>query len=322
MKRLVVVTGGYDLLNAISYMQSPHAPPAEDAALVLYSANNVPDALRDATQRMADAAAGMFSSFHFVETKDREQVYAQLRALARDGEIEVVTWRVFGRCEKYAIRKLAPRRLVLIENGISTYEPIEKAFETGWRRWFEKPHRRPDFAWLPLSHRLALPANVDPAKAAKPDPAAYRALCRTLAGKLVDQPIALPNKPVSLLVGTSYHRKPGVEEADERDVYVAYAREAASRGRALLWKPHPRSEGAEGWLDALGAQVVHTSLPLEVALAHVLGPQVEVASIASSALATCDIFFDAVPIPLGERIVEAATPRAPHAGVIHRLYAP
>lgn len=291
------------MLNSISYLRHcAVVMPAENHVLLYaHPSSNVPLPLVNATRILAEVSPEV-TSFQFHQMGGPEQVavdglLANIRNWYGAPIGELLIWRIFGAIEESVIIRLAPSRLVLIENGIATFDPPS-------RRTLFRPHgvdrgiaRRVTVAWLPMGPLFGRPRYLQERQTGRPMVEDYRKLCVELANRLdcsLDSSTA--QAPIALIVGTSLYRTGAVTREAEQEAYLDVIRKLCKRGFQVVWKPHPRADCIAG-IDLTGEVCrLESAMPLELWAAALGCADAVIGSIASSALATLGIYFGYTPL--------------------------
>ena len=325
MKRLILVSGGYDLLNALSYIRSDVAPLCKSTIVLLYSVGNVPHSLRESVQAMCAQSTEIDDfSYKKIASNNRSDRLSFANALKKtflNDDVELLTFRIFGKLEKELIKTIDPSRLVLVENGIATYLPPVSRMPWSVNRIERQLAKQVNVAWLPLHLRFGVPFYLSKQVVHSPELNVYKNLCSDLAKKLkCEIHKDASKKSLVFVIGTSYYRLGHISEEDEAACYRLFCENAIERGAQVIWKPHPRLNSKLNWVGDMCDKEIQNPYPQELFLSSLAGNNVEVASIASTSLSVSEIYFNAKPILISSKVTKEIESKLSHVKLMRQKY--
>jgi hypothetical protein len=317
-RRVSFITGAADLFNLILYLNK-NAPVFENH-LVIYSTGNIPKKLLLTIKIIANSSR-QFTSINYFEINHRELANSfldKLSNLVKRKISELTIWRVYGKLEHGIIQSLKPSKLVLIENGIATYCPPNIDQSSSLKAFI-----KPDIAWLSLIDRFGIPYYLNDVKIIVPLPEEFRKTCENLLD-LFPEITSFKNRILCdnlvIVVGTSLYRTGAICQEDEINSQIDIIKAYYNSRYRVVYKAHPRlpSKYFEQFLYRFDC--IHWDYPLELFFASIYPHNFSVVSIASTAIATAEIYFQAKVKLIPAHFISTLEKKLPHVALIRNRY--
>ena len=306
MRSIAFVTGTGDLLNLYMYLDHCTFDSSEKQLYIVLLGNK-----KNITQRHLSACQDfaiqhfMNSGFVYIESDAKDyllHVFNYFQLSITSAFEELFLFHVFGSIEFKIASILNAKKVILLENGIATYDPPKG-------RLRQSPQIDVNEAWLPLSPILGNPTYLNGDLVKAPSTIRYQKAVKPLSNEN-----SLNNKFDIFIIGTSLYRLGIISLIDEIHAYSSYIEklERDNTVNNILWKPHPRMQCSEIniFKDFEKVTIIEDDMPIELLFSRKNPSAAVSASIASSALLSGFLYFGIKPIILDAKIT--GLERFPH----------